>query len=82
MNFPLPDLGPVMPEILMTAFALIVLLIDLLVKKKEAIAVICLAGVALIALSLLGSSGSTFGGMYISDGYSTFFKVIFFINVI
>ncbi len=82
MNFPLPDLGPVMPEILMTAFALIVLLIDLLVKKKEAIAVICLAGVALIGLSLVGSAGSTFGGMYISDGYSTFFKVIFFINVI
>ena len=82
MNFPLPDLGPVMPEILMTAFALIVLLIDLLVKKKEAIAVICLAGVALIGLSLVGSAGSTFGGMYISDGYSTFFKLIFFINVI
>ncbi|MFA6056261.1 MAG: NADH-quinone oxidoreductase subunit N [Thermodesulfovibrionales bacterium] len=82
MNFPLPDLGPVMPEILMTAFALIVLLIDLLVKKKEAIAVICLAGVALIGLSLVGSAGSTFGGMYISDGYSTFFKIIFFINVI
>jgi NADH-quinone oxidoreductase subunit N len=82
MNFPLPDLGPVMPEILMTAFALIVLLIDLLVKKKEAIAVICLAGVSLIGLSLVGSAGSTFGGMYISDGYSTFFKIIFFINVI
>ena len=82
MNFPLPDLGPVMPEILMTAFALIVVLIDLLVKKKEAIAVICLAGVALIGLSLIGSAGSTFGGMYISDGYSTFFKIIFFINVI
>jgi len=82
MNFPLPDLGPVMPEILMTAFALIVVLIDLLVKKKEAIAVICLAGVALIGLSLVGSAGSTFGGMYISDGYSTFFKIIFFINVI
>ena len=47
MNFQLPDLGPVMPELLMTALACIVLLLDLLVKKKEAIAVLCIAGVAL-----------------------------------
>jgi NADH-quinone oxidoreductase subunit N len=82
MNFPLPDLGPVMPEILMTAFACLVLLIDLVVKKKEAIAVLCIAGVGLITLSLFGATGPTFGGMYIADGYSTFFKFIFFINVL
>lgn len=82
MNFPLPNLGPVMPEILMTAFALIVLLIDLLIKRKEIVALVSIAGVALIALSLVGSSGATFGGMYIADGYSMFFKFIFFINVI
>ncbi len=82
MNFPLPDLNPVMPEILMTAFALIVLLLDLLIKKKEAVAVISIAGVSIISLSLLKTTGSTFGGMYIADGYSTFFKIIFFINVI
>ncbi len=82
MNFPLPDLNPVMPEILMTAFALIVLLLDLIVKKKEAVAVISIAGTAIVSLSLLNTSGSTFGGMYIADGYSTFFKIIFFINVI
>lgn len=82
MNFPLPDLNPVMPEILMTAFALIVLLLDLLIKKKEAVAIISIAGTAIISISLLNTTGSTFGGMYIADGYSTFFKIIFFINVI
>jgi NADH-quinone oxidoreductase subunit N len=82
MNFPLPDLNPVMPEILMTALALIVLLLDLLIRKKEVVALISMAGTALIGLSLFTSSGITFGGMYISDGYSTFFKIIFFLNVI
>jgi NADH-quinone oxidoreductase subunit N len=82
MNFQLPDLNPVMPEIFMTCFALIVLLLDLLIKKKEVVAIVSIAGTALIALSLFTSTGTTFGGMYISDGYSTFFKMIFFINVI
>lgn len=82
MNFQLPDLTPMIPELLLTAFALIVMLIDLLVKKKEVIAIISMTGVALIGLSLFGTSGETFGTMFISDSYSTFFKLIFFINVI
>jgi len=39
-------------------------------------------GVALVDLSLLDYVGETSGTMFISDGYSTFFKLIFFINVI
>lgn len=82
MNFQLPDLTPMIPELTMTALALIVLLIDLLIKKKEIIALISMVGVAFVALTLFGSHGITFGTMFISDGYSTFFKFIFFINVI
>ena len=82
MNFQLPDLTPVIPEILMTALALIVLLADLLIKRKEVIAIISMAGVAFVGLSLFGPPGVTFGTMYVSDGYSTFFKIIFLINVI
>jgi NADH-quinone oxidoreductase subunit N len=82
MNFQLPDLTPMMPELLMTALALIVLLLDLLIKKKEIVALISIAGVALVALSLFGPKGETFGSMFISDGYSTFFKIIFVVNVI
>ena len=82
MNFQLPDIGPVIPEITLTAIALIVLLADLLIKKKEVLALFSIAGIAAVAYSLIGSSGVTFGGMFISDGYSTFFKLIFFVNVI
>jgi len=82
MNFQFPDLTPMRPELLMTALALIVMLVDLFVKKKEVMALISMAGVALAGLSLLGPHGETFGTMFISDGYSTFFKLVFFINVI
>jgi len=82
MNFQLPDITPMMPELLMTALALIVLLLDLLIKKKEIIALVTMAGVGLVALFLFGPPGVTFGNMFVSDGYSTFFKLIFFINVI
>lgn len=82
MNFQLPDLTPIRPELFMTLLALFVMVLDLVVKKKEVMAVISLAGVALVGVSLLGPGGETFGTMYISDGYSTFFKIIFFINVI
>jgi len=82
MNFQFPDLTPMRPELLMTALALIVMLVDLFVKKKEVMALISLAGVAIVGLSLLGPRGETFGTMFISDGYSMFFKVIFLINVI
>jgi len=82
MNFKLADLSPMMPEILMAVLALAVLLIDLFVRKKEIIAAISLAGVGLIGISLLVSSGEVFNGMYIADGYSTFFKIIFLINVV
>jgi len=82
MNFQLPDIGPVIPEIVMTAVALIVLIADLLIKKKEVLAIFSIVGVAAVAHTLAGSSGVTFGGMFISDGYSTFFKIIFLVNVI
>ncbi len=82
MNFPLPNLGPVMPELYMTALALILLLADLFIKKKEAIAALSIVGIGVVAYTLIGSSGVTFGGMFISDGYSTFFKIIFLVNVV
>jgi len=66
----------------MTALALAVLLLDLVIKKKEVLALISMAGVAFASLTLFAPPGMTFGTMYIADGYSTFFKIIFFINVI
>ncbi len=82
MNFQLPDISPIIPEITMTAIALIVLLLDLIVRRKEILAAVSIGGVAIVALMLINGYGVTFGGMFISDGYSTFFKLIFFINVV
>lgn len=82
MNFQLPDIGPVIPEIAMTILALVLLMAELFVKNKKILAFSSILGVGVVAATLIGSSGTTFGGMFISDGYSTFFKIIFFINAI
>ena len=82
MNLQFPNLEPVMPELFMAVLALVLLLADLFLKKKESLAALSIVGVGVVAFTLIGSSGSTFGGMFISDGYSSFFKIIFFINLI
>lgn len=82
MNLQFPDLGPVMPEIYMTVLALILICADLFIKRKEVLAVLSIMGVVVLTYTLIGASGVTFGGMFISDGYSTFFKIIFLVNVI
>lgn len=82
MPFVMPDLRPVLPEIVMTVLALAILLADLVIKRKETIAFLSIVGVALVAYVLPGSMGTTFNGMFLSDGYSMFFKLIFMLNVI
>jgi NADH-quinone oxidoreductase subunit N len=77
-----PDLWPVLPEILMTSAALIILVLDLVVKQKELVGVASIAAAAVVGYSLLGNAGITFDGMYVADGYSTFFKVIFLVSLV
>ncbi|MDO9288135.1 MAG: NADH-quinone oxidoreductase subunit N, partial [Thermodesulfovibrionales bacterium] len=81
MPFVMPDLRPVLPEIVMTVLALAILLADLVIKRKETIAFLSIAGVALVTYVLVGSMGTTFNGMFLADGYSMFFKLIFMLNV-
>ncbi len=71
-----------MPEILLTCLALLVLLLDLVMRRKETVAAVSVAVALIVAYSLWGSSGITFSGMFISDGYSQFFKVIFLISLV
>ncbi len=79
----MPDISPVMPEIVMTCLALAVLMADLFIKRKETIALLSIISVGVVAYLLRRiHRGPTFNGMYISDGYSTFFKLIFLMNVI
>ena len=81
-GFLMPDLGPVMPEIVMTCLALLILLSELVIKRKETIAFLSIVSVAIVTYLLAGSAGTTFNGMFIADGYSLFFKLIFMLNVV
>ncbi|MBI5409341.1 MAG: NADH-quinone oxidoreductase subunit N [Nitrospirae bacterium] len=77
----------IMPELTLTCTALILLLLDLIVKKKEVIASVGIAGtlVALYAtykLYVFVEPQSVFSDMFILDGYSNLFKLIFYLNII
>lgn len=79
-QFQLSDLGPAMPEILIAGIAMIILLADLVIKRKETLAFMSIMGIFVAAFyALTGASGSAFGNMFISDSYSAFFKLIFFL---
>ena len=82
MQFAMPNLVPVMPEIGLTCLAIFILMADLVIKRKETIALMSIISICVVAYLLIGSMGTTFSGMYVSDGYSTFFKLIFIMNVI
>ena len=79
---PFPDLGPVMPEILLTCLALVVMIFDLVMRRKETVAVVSVVVALVVGYSLVGAEGVTFGGMFISDGYSMFFKAVFLVSLV
>ncbi len=78
----MPDLQPLMPEIVFLGLALFVLLAELFIKSKETIGLMVIVSVAATAYMIPQSFGVTFSGMFISDGYSSFFKFIFLLNLI
>ncbi len=82
MNIPFPDLRPVTPELIMTISATMLLILELIFKNKGILAFIGIITAAAVLYTLPMSYGETFGGMFISDTYSTYFKVIFIINLI
>jgi len=82
MPIAMPNLTPVMPEVVMTCVAIIMLMAELVIKRKETLGFLTILSVGLISYLLLGSAGTTFGGMFVSDGYSTFFKLIFMVNLV
>lgn len=77
----MPDLGPMIPEITLLCLALFALVVDLLIKKKEVVAVIGIISAVIVGYLLTGSLGEVFSGMFISDNYSLFFKVIFLLSL-
>jgi NADH-quinone oxidoreductase subunit N len=81
------DVRPFIPELTLICTGLILMLLDLVVKKKEIVAAVGIAG-TIVALygtyKLYGfyEPQLAFAGMFVLDGYANFFKLIFYLNVI
>ncbi len=75
---PYPDLILALPEISLLVLGLVLVAVDIVSRKARIILPwITLAGVSLTALFLADSAGGTaFGGMFISDAYSSFVKIV------
>ena len=85
MKIPEIDLFLIAPEIIVTAFGFLVLLFDVFSPKKKRkgyLGVFCLIGIifaSLYTFPQMGSVRSGFEGMFVSDGFALFFKIIFLI---
>lgn len=75
------NLTPIMPEIIMTVSAMALLMLELILKNKGILALIGIITGAVVLYTIPMSHGVTFGGMFISDNYSSYFKLIFIINL-
>lgn len=81
MKLPEIDLYLIAPEIIITAFGLLVLLVDVFApkgEKKGYLGILGLIGVAIAffyTLPLVGSAKTGFEGMFTSDGFAIFFKI-------
>ncbi len=76
------DLSLFLPDLVLAAAAIIVFLLDLVLRpgRKEPVGVLSVIGLvvtALAALFHLGVRSSAFGGLWVVDAFSTFFKVFF-----
>ncbi|KJR43942.1 proton-translocating NADH-quinone oxidoreductase subunit N [Candidatus Magnetoovum chiemensis] len=74
-----PNINPIIPEIILTILGLLILLFDVLIKKKEVIIIFSIFFIGAAFYSLPFSFGSTFNGMYSADSYSVFFKFTFLV---
>jgi NADH-quinone oxidoreductase subunit N len=78
------SITPIYPEVVMIAVALTVLVFDFFVEKerKAYLGWYSLAGVVIAAVAtvkLMGVSGAYFGGTFLLDPFSTYFKFAFYI---
>ncbi|MEF9437304.1 MAG: hypothetical protein L0922_00600, partial [Candidatus Mariimomonas ferrooxydans] len=86
-NFDLQSIRLIAPELVLICTAFILLMLDLIIKRKEIIAFTGVIGTlvsAFISYKLYagGWSDSAFQGMFIFDGYAYFFNLIFYVSII
>ena len=78
----MPDITPMIPELVMSCLALVVLMLDLFIRRKGITALLSIITAGVVGFTLLDSSGTVFSGMYIADGYGSFFKLIFLVSLV
>lgn len=81
------SLRMIIPELTMICMGMILLLLDLVIKRKDIIASAGIAGVAVAMYGTFKLYGIEepqliFSNMFMLDGYSNVFKIIFYLNVI
>lgn len=76
------SLGPIAPELIATALFLVAVVVDLLTRRKEAVAAVVLAGCAAAMIAAFGGLGAgerlVFSGMAAADPMAAVFKIVFF----
>jgi len=81
------DISAFIPEITLICVGLILLLLDLVITKKETIAAVGIIGVLVAIYGTFKLYGiiepqTAFYDMFVLDGYSSLFKVIFYLNLL
>jgi len=70
------------PEISVCALAIVVILLDLIIKRKWILGVVSIAGLivpAAFTVALWGTNETSFNGMLVVDEFSLFFKLFFLV---
>jgi NADH-quinone oxidoreductase subunit N len=82
---PAINLAAVMPEVILSVVAMVLLLVNVFVpgKNKGYLGYLSIIGLAITAVSVVGGWGAPqpgFGGAVLQDNFAIFFKVIFLIS--
>jgi NADH-quinone oxidoreductase subunit N len=76
------NLGLIIPELVLVATALIVILLDLVIQRKGVLAVISIIGLIVSAgftIAMWGTFKATFYNMLTVDDFAVFFKLLFLV---
>ena len=79
------SINTILPEIVLTIAALVILLVDIWIKKKEILGYLALVGTAVTLWMVLhtpAGDGYSFFEMVVNDGFGMFFQVLFLVATI
>ncbi|MFC2004956.1 NADH-quinone oxidoreductase subunit N [Chloroflexota bacterium] len=74
------NLGLFIPELILAATAIAIILLDLVIQRKGALAIVSLVGLVVAAgftIAMRGTFESIFNNMLAVDGFALFFKLLF-----